>query len=98
MHKNMVTIMNKEELSAFCDKLAELTEHGTEEDVRAYIDHYYPRLPEDTRKELLFASFFSAVQEEVALREVQEEGLAAAEILESAKKGLNKAKKEGSET
>lgn len=88
--------MNKEELSAFCDKLAELTEHGTEEEVHAYIDHYYPRLPEDTRKELLFGAFFSAVQEEAALREVQEEGLAAVEILENAKKGSTEPKNQES--
>jgi len=90
--------MSQEELSAFYDKLAEITERGTEEELRIYVDHYYPRLPENARKEILFNSLLSAVRqearEEAAIREIQEKGLLAMEALEEMKKELNRAEKE----
>lgn len=85
----MVMTMTKEELDTFYDKLADLTSHGTEEDVRAYINDQYPRLPEDVRNEILFNTLLTSVQDEVregrAVDQLQEEGLAAAEALEQAK-------------
>lgn len=86
--------MNKEELEAFYEKLAELTENGTGHEVREYIEYHYTRLPEDVRKELLFNTLLSAVHEEAreqaALTEMQEKGLAAADTLEDMKAQIGK--------
>ncbi|MBI2610851.1 hypothetical protein HYW60_02870 [Candidatus Kaiserbacteria bacterium] len=91
--------MNKEELGAFYDKLAELTEHGTEGDVRTYVDHYYPRLPETVRNEILFGALADAVhdlaREEAAVEQVIEEGLSAAEALQQAKEQIQRSQKNG---
>ena len=80
--------MTKEELGTFYDKLAELTEYGTEGDVRAYINEKYPQLPKDIRDELLVNALLTAVQDKVdeerAILQIQEQGLAAARILEEA--------------
>lgn len=87
--------MTKEELSAFTEKLAEIVEKGTEQELREYVNHYYPRLPEEMRQELLFSTLLTAVKQEVAVRDVQEKGLAAAKSLEEAKKAIQRAEKEG---
>lgn len=86
--------MTKEELAVFYQKLAALTETGTEADVRAYIDQQLPRLPEDVRNEVIFSSLFSAIeeeaQEEAAIAEIQDQGLAAADSLEKAREEIQK--------
>ena len=86
--------MTQEELAAFKKKLTALVERGTEAEVREYVDHYYSRLPEDVRQELLFHTLLGALkeeaQEEAVLTQVQEEGLAAAEALEKAREEAEK--------
>ena len=81
--------MDQKELDAFYERLASLTQEGSEEKVRAYINEQYPRLPRDTRDEIMFNTLFTALQEEVseqaAVLTMQEEGLAAAEFLEKVK-------------
>ncbi len=81
--------MTKEELGTFYDKLAELTEHGTEGEVRAYISGHLSRLPENVRNEILFNTLFTAVQTEAeqgsAVAGVLEEGLDMIDALEQAK-------------
>ena len=90
----MSMTMTKEELGTFYDKLAELTEHGTEADMRAYINDQYPRLPEAVRDEILFSTLLSSVQDELvegpALSRVRQEGLAAAKQLEELKAEIEK--------
>ena len=86
--------MKKEELEAFHEKLSELTQAGSEDDLREYIDYYYPRLPENVRQELLFHTLVDAVKqtarEDAAIAQIQEEGLAAAEKLEQAREQIQK--------
>ncbi len=91
--------MTKEELAAFYDKLTELTEHGTEESVRAYVNDQYPRLPENVRNEILFNTLLTSAQDELqegrVIDKIQEEGLAAAEALEQVKVEIQQESKEG---
>jgi len=93
----MATLMNKEELEAFYGKLAELTERGTEGEVREYVNYHYPRLPEDVRNEILFNTLHDAIKDEIrteaAILKTQEEGLAAADKLEKLKIDLEKGEK-----
>jgi len=88
----MVTTMTQEELTAFYAKLAELVEKSTEKEVREYIHHYYPRLPDNVREEILFNTFLDAVNEqgrgETLIEQVQKEGLEAADELEELKADL----------
>lgn len=85
----MVTTMTQEELTAFYAKLAELVEQSTEQEVREYINHYYPRLPDNVREEILFNTFLDAVDEqrkgEVFIEQIQKEGLEAVDALEELK-------------
>lgn len=94
----MVTIMTKEELEAFKEKLFELVDRGGEEDVREYVNYYYERLPEDVRNEILFNTLFTALKDEVRTQEIvlqiQEEGLAVAEKLQELKDKLEREKPE----
>ena len=86
--------MTKEELDAFYEKLSELAGRGTEDEVREYVDYYYPRLPENVRQELLFHTLVDAVKqtaaEDVVIAQVQEEGLAAVEKLEKMREHIQK--------
>ncbi|RJQ35494.1 hypothetical protein C4556_00125 [Candidatus Parcubacteria bacterium] len=84
--------MTKEELDAFREKLVELTENGSEGEVREYVEHYYPRLPEEERRALLFNTLFDAIREEHAISEIQEKGLEAADSLEQLKRKIEREK------
>lgn len=85
-------IMDEQELQGFKDKLATLIQSGDEAAVRAYIGEELDRLPESMQSELVFELFASTIEEELrgqeAIAKLQEEGLAAAEILQEAKKQL----------
>lgn len=86
--------MTKEEVDAFFRNLAELSSRGTEEQVRAYINEHYSRLPEKLQNEMLGHALLSAVQgqvrEEKAMQQMLEEGLAAAETLEGVKAEIDR--------
>lgn len=88
--------MQKEELATFYENLGRITESGSEEQVREYIDHHYSRLPPDIRKEMFFKTMLGALKDEAreaaALRHAQDEGLAAIDVLEKARE---EAQKEG---
>ena len=88
----MVMKMTKDELIVFYARLAELTEKGSEADVRAYVNQEYPRLPEETQQEIVFNLFASALeqreQNDDVIVQIQEQGLEAAEKLEKLKEEL----------
>lgn len=91
--------MTQEELDAFTAKLAELTEHGTEEEVREYVSYHYPRLPEDMRNDMLFDTMLGAIKDEVreapVIADLQEKGITAAEVLEQMRESVEREAKEG---
>jgi hypothetical protein len=84
--------MNAQELNDFKDRLAYLAASGTEAEVRAHISQNFQRLPEELQHEITFNLFYSSVadsnREQEAIGDVQEEGLAAAEALQDAKKEI----------
>ncbi len=84
--------MNEQELDVVREKIAELTIHGTESELRAYIDAQFPRLPENMQNEIMASLFATALEEELseldAIDQVQEEGLKAVDDLEKLKKEI----------
>ena len=87
--------MTKEELDAFYRNLAGLTEKGSEEKLRAYINEHYARLPAKVQNEMLGNALLTAIQDEVreekAIQEMFDEGLAAAKALEAEKAKIQQA-------
>jgi hypothetical protein len=67
-------------------KLRELREAGKEEEARTLLTRSLSELPEELRAEIMLEMFADALEGEArgmtALREVQQEGLAAAALLE----------------
>ena len=81
---------NEQELKEFIDKLAAITETGTEAQVRAFVDSQFPRLPEEMKIEIaarVFADSINAEAQELeTLEDIQNEELGAVEELEEIKK------------
>lgn len=84
--------MDTEQLTAFYDELQKLRAEGKEEEAKEMLRSRLQELPEDVQDRLAFEMFTSALREEMqgleAVREIQEQGLAAAEELEKQRKLL----------
>lgn len=64
--------MTDVELDTFREALATLTARGTEAEVKAHINAFFPRLPEAMQNEILAGLFLTSLQEEAAELEGKE--------------------------
>lgn len=60
----MALRMTDVELDAFREALANITERGTEAEVKAHIDAFFPRLPEAMQNEILAGLFLTSLRDE----------------------------------
>lgn len=60
----MALKMTDVELDAFRESLAHITERGTEAELKAHIDAFFPRLPEAMQNEILAGLFLTSIQDE----------------------------------
>ncbi len=73
MYTNAMAIrMTDVELDAFREALVLLAERGTDAEVRAHINAFFPRLPEAMQNEIVAGLFATALQEEAAELETKE--------------------------
>jgi hypothetical protein len=60
----MALRMTDVELEAFRESLANITARGSEAEVRAHIDAFFPRLPEAMQNEILAGLFLDSLRAE----------------------------------
>lgn len=81
--------MDSTQLTALYEKLTALRAEGKESEARALLIKKLEDLPESVQAEIMLEMFISTMEKEAdgleALARIQEDGLAAAEILENAK-------------
>lgn len=84
--------MNTDQLAALLDAVEKLRGEGKEDEAKELLRSRLQELPEDVQDRMAFEMFTSALREEMqgleAVREMQEQGLAAAEELERQRKSL----------
>ncbi|MBI5644596.1 hypothetical protein HY970_00695 [Candidatus Kaiserbacteria bacterium] len=89
-----MTTLSPQEIGAIYEKANALMVAGKSEDARAYLMEQLPQLPEDLRNKIVVELLNEAVQEELhelqTIDDIQEEGMAAAELLEELKKKKEK--------
>jgi hypothetical protein len=82
--------MNTDELGHFLDQLEQMRKEGKEEEAKALIRALMQELPEEVQDKILFSMFVDGLQKETdgleVVRNLQGQGLAAADALEKQKK------------
>ncbi len=60
----MALRMTDVELDAFREALANITARGTEAELKAHIDAYFPRLPEAMQSDIIAGLFLTSLRDE----------------------------------
>jgi hypothetical protein len=88
--------MTSDPLAHIYKKLGEHLQAGDEEGAREHLARELKNMPEETRDAIMFELFIDGLQKEVvgreAIAQLQEEGVAAAEILLKAREELENEK------
>lgn len=84
--------MNTDELAALLDAVEKLRAEGKEDEAKELLRSRLQELPEDVQDRMMFDMFTSALREEMegleAVREMQKQGLQAADELTRQRKAL----------
>lgn len=63
---HMAKRMSDVEVDAFKEALATIARRGTEAELKAHINAFFPRLPEDMQNDILSGLFLTALEDEAA--------------------------------
>lgn len=86
--------MNTEQIAKLYENMMRLTAAGKEAEARALLIGSLPRLPEELQAEIMIEMYTESLEKEEAglrlKREIQEDGLAAAKVLQAIQKSLSR--------